>query len=176
MKKCIFIIAIILLSASLVQAANLYKEDFSRGNTQSFNLKEKDTIRVNITGKETEIMLRSVFPEKNSAKLTIFIQDAETPQYTTIQASSKVFIDIDKNREKDLLIQAIYISQENTILSITDLSITGLGSAPEVTGLAVEGTKPESGNPKSTFLIGVLITLSIIVLGLLLYFIFRKRQ
>src|SRR3989344_9379197 len=142
MKKATLLL-LILLAIPLAQASSLYTEDFSSANEKTFNLKEKDAVRFNIAGKETEMMLRSISPEKSSAKLTTFVEGAETPQYATIQTNSKLFLDLDRDNQKDVLIQAFYISKENTILSITNLE-----QGPALTGQATSNLAGNSGAPR----------------------------
>src|SRR3989344_5115687 len=159
MKLFSLVLAVLVLS-SVVQAASLYKEDFSNINQQTFTLKEKDTVRIFYLGKETEVMLRSVDAQKNSLKLTLFIEGAETPQYVTLKQGINIMFDVDKDRIKDLIIRPIYISKENSVISIEKISIENQPAGP--TGEAISIPKVESSEPKTNLKVGLYISLGII--------------
>ncbi|HLC63104.1 MAG TPA: LPXTG cell wall anchor domain-containing protein [Candidatus Nanoarchaeia archaeon] len=173
MKLFSLVLAVLVLS-SVVQAASLYKEDFSNINQQTFTLKEKDTVRIFYLGKETEVMLRSVDAQKNSLKLTLFIEGAETPQYVTLKQGINIMFDVDKDRIKDLIIRPIYISKENSVISIEKISIENQPAGP--TGEAISIPKVESSEPKTNLKVGLYISLGIIIIGLTTFLIFRKKK
>ena|SRR3989344_4346100 len=178
MKLFSLVLAVLVLS-SVVQAASLYKEDFSKINQQTFTLKEKDTVRIFYLGKETEVMLRSVDTQKNSLKLTLFIEDAETPQYVTLTQGSSIYFDVDKdkNKIKDLIIKPVYISGENSVISIEKVNSENYpeqSSAPA--GEVVSVPKVESQQPKTNLKVGLYISLGIIIIGLTAFLILRKKK
>ena len=136
--------------------------------------KEKDTVRIFYLGKETEVMLRSVDAQKNSLKLTLFIEGAETPQYVTLKQGINIMFDVDKDRIKDLIIRPIYISKENSVISIEKISIENQPAGP--TGEAISIPKVESSEPKTNLKVGLYISLGIIIIGLTTFLIFRKKK
>ncbi len=174
MKKIMFLLAFlaVISISTLANAASLYKEDFSNINSQTFNLKEKDAIRLSIFGNETEIMLREVFEEKNAVKLTIFIPGAETPVYVTLSSGQTMYTDLDKDRVKDIATKAIYISKENTILAISKLE----PSEQSQQSNELTGESSLTINEKPSIKTGIYISVAIIILGLIVYFIVRRKK
>ena len=171
--KSVSMLFLILLLSQLALASTLYKEDFEGIQSQTFNLKEKDTVRIHSEGKDTEIMLRSVNPEDSRAKLTIFIEGAETPQYMTVSTSNKVLIDINKDNIKDFAVQPVYISSNNTILSITKLQQSPQDGSQN--NNQITGKTEQEINKSPNILIGVYIAIAIIVIGLVAYLVLRKK-
>ena len=172
--KSVSMLFLILLLSQLALASTLYKEDFEGIQSQTFNLKEKDTVRIHSEGKDTEIMLRDVLPEDSRVKLTVFIEGAETPQYMTVSTSNKVLIDINKDNIKDFAVQPVYISSNNTVLSITKLQQSPQDDNPQSNN-QITGKTEQEINKSPNILIGVYIAIAIIIIGLIAYLILRKK-
>jgi len=175
--KALPIIFIFILLAPIALASTLYREDFSNIQSQTFNLQEKDAIRVFYDNTTAEIMLNDVYPEKSSVKLTLFIEDAATPQYVSLKTNANLYVDINKDRVKDLVIRAHYISMNNTILSITPIKADDEINNPQPAAGTAEKTAEEPQTTKSPSLqTGIIITASVIALGLIIYFLLRKKH
>ena len=177
MKKLLLPSIFALLLIPLVQASNLYIENFANSTT-TYNLQEKDAVRINIENKTVEVMLRQAIPEQSTAKLTIFIEGAETPQYVSVKTSNRLYLDVNRDQTKDIMLQTFYVSKNNTVLSLTKLEKNS-GPASNNSFIIPDETTtiPQENLQKNrSFLIGIYITSGIIILGLITYFLLKKKK
>ena len=138
-------------------------------NTGQIILKEKDIMEFGFEGKIHRIMIREVDESKENIQLTAFIQEAETPFYTTINKEVNNQFDFDRDGQIDLIIKLMEINEkEVTLYLITTEDIPKTEQKPT----NENQSKINLGiNPK-----GIAITFGIIIIGLILYLLLKKKK
>lgn len=132
MKYYIFFI-FFLLSAILVSAGNIQRLDFSDKDSMPVTLSEKDAVRFNFKDKEHKIMVGEIVEEKNMVKLTVFIEGAEVPSYTTLSPKYNLLrLDFERDDVMDMDVKLMKV--ENNKVTLLFKKVNELGSSAKISG------------------------------------------
>lgn len=144
MKKLFLVWVLILVSS--VSAGVIYDIDFSENPTQIVILNEKDMVRFDfpvrqyenktfstleekretnyiLEEEEQKLMVREVNEKDNKTALTLFIHDAETPQYFVLAKDNMIKVDFEKDNIDDLLIRFYEIKGNKVALVLQKISL-----------------------------------------------------
>lgn len=125
---------------NMALAGKIYDLDFSDKNIVTAKINERDVARFTLPyreynldkynegvidykliNKEHKVMIREVSKNKDFVKLTVFIQDAETPQYLNLGFKSIIKLDFDRDSLDDLIIRLNKINNNETTLTFESI-------------------------------------------------------
>lgn len=136
MKKIVILMLILVLSANLANAGEKQYMDIISKDTRLVTLGENDVVifdfpvreyniedimngvdvRYELVDKEEAVMLRESNPDRNFVRLTVFIEDAEVPQYADLVKGRVLNLDFDRDEVDDLFITAERIDENSATL------------------------------------------------------------
>lgn len=145
MKLLLYLFSILIL-IGMACAGVIYDIDFSENPTHIVILNEKDMVRFDFPVRQYEnktlstleekrnsryelneleqkLMVREVNEKSNSTALTLFIYDAETPQYFTLAQDNMIKVDFEKDNIDDLLIRFYKIEGNKVALILQKISL-----------------------------------------------------
>jgi hypothetical protein len=176
MKQLILTIILSLLVISFVDAELTQKyhlADFSVEPVQTFTLFEKDSIDLSLVN-GTHVIQVAKIHEDGIIELDIFPYEGHAV-YTKIKNGVSTELDFDRNKNTDLKVELINYNyaQKTVSLKFTKLSETNQESINETIENTEKVTNSQS-TPKST--IGIIVIAGIILIGLLINYLFKKRK
>lgn len=135
--KYIVLFILIILNINLVLAGQIYDLDFSKDNIITKTLNERDVARFTVPyreydlnkydkgvidykliNKEHKVMVRELVNNKDIVRITVFIQDAETPQYLDLGFKNSIRLDFDRDNLEDMAIKLNKINGKEVTLTL----------------------------------------------------------
>ena len=136
MKIAVFLAFILVLSVNLAYAGEKQYMDIISKDTRIVTLGESDAVvfnfpvreyniddiindvdvRYEVIDKEQVVMLRESNPDRNFIRLTVFIEDAEVPQYVDLVKGKVLNLDLDRDEVDDLFITVERIDENSATL------------------------------------------------------------
>ncbi len=163
--KLVFLFLFILLSINLVLAGKVHDLDFSKGNIITITINERDVARFiipyreydlekynegvidyHLVDKEHKVMIREVENDRNFIRLTIFIQDAEVPQYLNLGINNLIKLDFDRDSLYDIIIKLNKIKDKEVTLTFEKISEEKKTGKVVLFGKTKRETKEEKEN------------------------------
>ncbi|MBI2667957.1 hypothetical protein HYX17_04285 [Candidatus Woesearchaeota archaeon] len=151
---------LIILNISIVLAGQIHDLDFSDKNIITATINERDVARFTLPyreynidkyndniidykliNKEHKVMIREISKNKDFARLTIFIQDAETPQYLNLGFKNIIKLDFDRDSLDDLIIRLNKINGNETTLTLESIQEDKKTGEVKLFGIAKEAKK-----------------------------------
>ena len=167
MKKVIISLILFLVLLELTSAAliNITKTDFTNEPKQAYRLYNGDGISFDINNKNYVISIDDI--GKTSVKLKSFVykNDEREILYLLIDSRFSNKIDFDKDNYYDLKVDLGKIENESVIIIFEKLNESKYGNAQN---------KENVNKSNYNSITGILIAAIIIVVGLIIYFIFKK--
>ena len=126
MKKIVLLLLFMVFSLNLALAGDKLDIDLINKNFERITIAEKDavvfdffvrdynkkdiikgnpSVKYEAVAEEQVVMLRELVPERNFARLTIFIEGAEVPQYVDLPLERILNLDFDRDEVDDVFIQ-----------------------------------------------------------------------
>ena len=167
MKKLILLLIFVFLLSGLVQAknVNITKTDFSNENIQAYELEKGDGILFFKYGKEYVISLDEV--GINSARLKSFVykdNDEREIFYMLLNKKNSYKVDYNQDSYDDFKFELVDVENQTSAVILFE---------------AINEKKDNIQQeiiPKKDNLNGFIITGIIIIVGLIVYFIFKKKK
>lgn len=106
---------ILLLLMPVVLAGQIQHIDLVNNDYAFVTLNERDIVDFEYNNSIHRIMIRELVPEKNSAKITFFMEGIENPLYVTISDKIKLQIDYEKDGFNDMNVWYAGINEEGNI-------------------------------------------------------------
>lgn len=165
----------LLLCLSIVSAGNSTEVSFDVYETQGVYLYEHDEVRFNLLGDEHSIIIEDVGTSSIKLDIAMFLNDddtATTPALVGMDYISK--LDLDRDGITDLNIALYSIDKDGRVMLILQ-DVTQSDPSDEITGnigLVDNGSTVDSSFNKNYILIG----LGVIVLGLVIFLIFKNSK
>ena len=135
--RLLYVSLFILLSINLVFAGKVHDLDFSKESTIKTTINERDVVRFvvpfreydvdkykegeidyELIEKEHKVMIREVEIDRNFIRLTVFIQDAETPQYLNLGSKNAIRLDFDRDSLEDMILRLSSINDKEVTLTL----------------------------------------------------------
>jgi len=163
----------LLLCLSIVSAGNSTEVSFDIYQTQGVYLYEHDEVRFNLLGDEHSIVIEDVGTNSIKVDIAMFLNDnntVTTPGLVGMDYIDK--IDLDKDGITDLNIALYSIDEDGRVMLVLQ-DVTFGDPSDAITGnVGLVDSNPVDSFNKNYILIG----LGVIVLGLVVFLVFRNKS
>lgn len=172
MKRFIVIIILLSLILPVIEAknANITKTDFYIEPRQAYRLEQNDGISFMKDNKEYIISVDEI--GKDSARLKSFAYKNDTREtfYILINKKYSNKVDFEKDDVYDMKINLLEIFKTEDISKV-DILFEALAEEKQENTEIIDNKKENNPNLRN----GLIITFSIIIIGLIIYFIIKKK-
>ena len=172
MKQIFILLTLLLLPIVLAKGLTVYTDDFSIKPIQVISLGEKDRISLDLLNASHTIIIDRIY--KDSATLDIFPY-LKNVTYVTVSYDKYIRLDINRDHNIDMLIYLNNVGLNNITLTLKKVSITQESILINDTD-AIPTGETVLETPKQVNSLGVIIIISLILAGILIYFILIKTK
>jgi len=173
--KIFFIVLIFtVLISTVVLAGEIHRLDFNENPVQVKEIKEGDLVEMKVENKTQKLILKNILPSKSMINLALFVEGSDTPSYISMSYNQQMRLDFYKDRVDDMALVLESLSAEKARIIFRTMDEKGNlidlnQEVPQITGEEIKDSN--SPNLKT----GIIITASIIIVGLILSFIFLRK-
>jgi len=134
--KFIPLLAFLVLCSGLVFAAGEMRTiDFSNSSSLLVQIGLNDGVRFDWADKNHQIVVTNLNMANQRVELSIFIEGAPTPSYSSVTPKTSVVLDFDRDDVKDLKVSFVkFVSSDTVILLLEKISEPKFGVQEELQG------------------------------------------
>ncbi len=174
MKKILAVIILVSLLSTVVLAGEIHRINLNKNAVEVKEVKEGDLVEMSLGNKTQKIILKKILIDKNIINLALFVEESDTPSYISMGYNQQMRLDFYNDRIDDMTLVLESLSAESARIIFRTMDEKGNlivinQEAPQITGEEIK----ESSSPNLKT--GIIITTSIIIIGLLISFILLKK-